>query len=188
MDLAIDAITTFNNGENLLFTMSNKGTIPVTNITATVSLNNEVTVKETFDLTILPNQTSIPRSLSFAIPDNGNIEFLCISLSTSEGEDINTRDNTQCINIDSDFEILRPYPSPVSREELVTLPIIGMKNDKVTIALMSASGKQFFSEKVTLSQTGLNNIDLSLFSLKPGIYFIQVQSVKTSKSFRIFVN
>ena len=188
IDLSIDEITTFNNGENLLLTISNKGTVPVNELTATVSLNNKISIKETFDLNILPNQTSISRSLSFAIPENGRIEFLCISLSTSEGVDINSNDNTHCINIDSDFEILDPFPSPVSRQEVVTLPLIGEKNDKVTIALMNASGKQFFLKNTTLSQTGLNNFDFSLFSLKPGIYFIRVQFVEISKSFRIFVN
>ncbi len=188
IDLAIGEITTFNNGESLLFTMSNKGTVPISDIIATISLNNEVFIKESFDLRILPNQTAVPKTLSFTIPDNGNIEFLCISISTPDGDDINTKDNTQCINLDSDFEIFHPYPSPVSREELITIPIIGTKNDEVTIALMSASGKQFFSKFITLTQTGLNNIELSLFSLKPGIYFIQVQSAKTTKSFRIFVN
>lgn len=188
IDLSIDDIATFNNGESLLFTISNKGSIPVNNVTATISLNNEVFVNENFDLTILPDQVSVPRSLSFTIPDKGNIEFLCISLSTSEGVDINNIDNTECINIDSDFEIITPYPSPVSRQELLTLPLIGEKNDEVTIALVNASGKQFVSENVTLIRTGLNNINLSLFSLKPGIYFIHVQSIKIAKTFRIFVN
>lgn len=188
IDLSIDEITIFDEGKRLLLTISNHGTIPVGGINATVSLNNELSINEALDLIILPNETAIPKTLSFTLPENGNIDFICIDLSTSDGADVNRADNTQCINITDDFKILVPYPSPVSKDGLLTIPIIGEKNDEVTIALLDTSGKQHVSESVQLYQRGLNNISLLLTRLKPGIYFIQVQSPKTIKSFRIFVN
>lgn len=188
IDLAIGEITTFNNGENVLFTMSNYGTLPVTSVTATVTINNEISIKEIFDLTILPDQTVVPKTLSFAIPDGGQIDFMCIELSTGIGSDINPQNNTQCINIEGNFQILDPYPNPASREGLVTISWIGEKNDGVIIRLINTNGKQLISKELTLTQGGLNNVDFSLFSLKPGIYFIEVQSATTIKSIRIFVN
>jgi len=188
IDLSLDEINTFDEGKRVLLTVSNHGTIPVGDISAIVSLNNELSINEALDLVILPNETSIPKTLSFTLPENGNIDFICITLSTSEGADLNEADNTQCINITDDFKILVPYPSPVSEGGLLTVPLIGEKNNEVTIALVDTKGKQHMSESVQLSQKGLNNIGLSLTRLKPGIYFIQVQSPKTTKSFRIFVN
>jgi len=188
IDLSIDEITTFNNEESLLFTMSNKGTIPVNNLTATVTFDNEFSIEESFETNILPDETSVAQVLSFSIPNNTKVEFLCISLSTTDGVDVNTDDNIRCLNISSEFVILPPYPNPISRQRLLTLPIVGAQNDEVSIAFISASGKQFISQNILLSQSGLNNINFSLFSLKPGIYFIRVRSLKSTESFRIFVN
>jgi PKD repeat protein len=188
IDLSIDEINTFDEGKSLLFTISNYGTIPVGNISANVSFNQELSIIQPLDIIVQPKAASISKTLSFTLPENGNIDFICITLSTTDGADDNTADNTQCINISDNFRVLPPYPSPVSQQELVTIPIIGEENDQITIALLDASGKQHVSESVQLPQKGLNDIVLSLTHLKPGIYFIQVQSPKTIKNFRIFVN
>jgi PKD repeat protein len=188
VDLSIDEITTFNDQKQILFMMSNKGTLPITNVTAKVTFNSELSLEENFTTNILPGQESVARTLNFSIPDNAKIEYMCIELFPSQGGDLNLDDNTQCINIAGNFQTLNPYPSPISRDQTLTIPFIGDKGNAITIGVMNASGKQFLSQEIELAQDGLNNVGVSLFSLKAGIYFIQVLSSESTKSFRIFVN
>ena len=175
-DLALDEVIAVpNNGKtNIVLRGANRGTLAIDGFDIIINIEDDITLIEEFDQTLLKNQPFV-HTLNFDLQGEGsNVEFICIDLQLREVEEPNRDNNQQCINFEQEVIIQEPFPNPAS-ENLRVNVIIPEVSDGVQITLMSIYGETIVDEMVSEPLEGLNIFDFNVNALTSGLYIVRIR-------------
>ena len=175
-DLALDEVIAVpNNGKtNIVLRGANRGTLAIDGFDIIINIEDDITLIEEFDQTLLKNQPFV-HTLNFDLQGEGsNVEFICIDLQLREVEEPNRDNNQQCINFEQEVIIQEPFPNPAS-ENLRVNVIVPEVSDGVQITLMSIYGETIVDEMVSEPLEGLNIFDFNVNALTSGLYIVRIR-------------
>lgn len=159
-----------------ILSVANLGTIDQTGFGIEISVDNSLSVVETY-----PGQLRAGQSVSYApqfelVVSGAPIEKVCIRLIPNESGDeveLSPSDNINCSSFSEGFLLNSPYPNPV--EDRLTFELILPGEGDVEISLLSMTGQPVFSEKYSGLKAGLTSISLQMGHLHQGLYMLRIQ-------------
>ncbi len=161
--------------QSLVLSLTNNGTLRVEEMDAFIDLGGNVTIRETINKTINPEEM-INHTLDLTLTDN-QLSYVCVEVvPVLEGiEDSNPLNNAKCENLSpNDLVISDPYPNPATN--MIMLNVVTEQERPLNIRLLNSTGS--FTKIYDLSlNTGFNEILLNTDNLEQGIYFLQIPEV-----------
>lgn len=164
-----------------MVTLENRGNIPISDPDIYLDLSGLTQVKEKISGTIYPNQ-SLTRMLSSAVVPV-NLNYACAEVLITG--DTNSFDNRECINLDSEIVFIQPYPNPAN--DIVYLDWINQDFESLQIILYNSSGQAVLNQTYSDLLPGLNQVEINVSQLAPGIYLASYSSKSVTKSLRFSV-
>ncbi|MEQ1587063.1 MAG: PKD domain-containing protein [Cyclobacteriaceae bacterium] len=164
-----------------MVTVMNRSNIPISNPDIYLDLSGLTQVKEMFSGTIQPNQ-SITRTLTSAIMPV-NLNYACAEVLITG--DANSFDNRECINLNSEIVFIQPYPNPAN--EIIYLDWINQDLESFRVIIYNSSGQAVLNQTYSDLLPGLNQVEINVSQLAPGIYLASYSAGNVSKSLRFSV-
>ncbi|MEP1791113.1 PKD domain-containing protein, partial [Reichenbachiella sp.] len=162
---------------SLSLTVKNSGNVVINGFDIRIDLDNNSSIFESYEGTLLRNQTiNYPLNFTFSTANN-NIGYTCISvIDLEEGQsDINIVNNEGCIDFEQKIIVENSYPNPAeSGASKVRLNMILPTESPVQIFLLDATGGILYENVYSDTSLGLNSFFLDVYSLEQGLYFIKV--------------
>lgn len=184
VDLVLDeVIPVVNNGKiNIVIRGANRGTLTIEGFDILIDIDGIPTI-ESFEQQLLKAQPFV-HTLSSKLPEDSNIELLCVQLELIDVEEPNTDNNLGCINFEPQIIVQDPFPNPVVETVRlnVVLPDV---NDNVDIDFMNIYGEVLISESFTDITTGLNIFDIDVQRYQSGLYLVRIRYDGTEEVRRI---
>jgi hypothetical protein len=145
-------------------TLENRGNITITNPEVYLDLSGITEVKERLTGTIPPNQ-SLTRTLTTSILPV-NLSYACAEVSITG--DSNAFDNRQCTNRETEIVFIQPYPNPAN--DIIYLDWINQSLESLQVIIYSSSGQAVLNQEYPELLPGLNQVEINVSQLAPGIY------------------
>lgn len=164
-----------------MVTLENRGNIPISDPDIYLDLSGLTQVKEKISGIIYPNQ-SITRMLSSAVVPV-NLSYACAEILITG--DTNSFDNRECINLDSEIVFIQPYPNPAT--DTVYLGWINQYLESLQVIIYNSSGHAILNQTYSDLLPGLNQVEINVSQLAPGIYLASYSSKSVTKSLRFSV-
>lgn len=185
VDLVLNTIQLVTNGgvQQVLMDVSNQSNLPIEQMIATITLDNEFSITENIAQRINVGQEKVI-SLNLGIPlDQSKLTYLCVSLTTNYNQEVTPDDNENCINIEPQLVIESPYPNPAKEQTMIRaiLPKMG----DVVISVVDITGQVRYKEIFTERPSGLNSFTYDLKAIRAGTYFLLIQFEEETFRFRI---
>lgn len=162
-------------------TVENKGNITITNPEVYLDLSGNTEVKERITGTIPPNQ-SITRTLTTSIlPDN--LSYACAEVFITG--DSNAFDNRECTNLENEITFIQPYPNPA--DDIIYLDWINQDLESLQVIIYNSSGQTVLNHTYSDLLPGLNQVEINVSQLSPGIYLASYASGMVTQSLRFSI-
>ncbi len=172
-----------NTGGTLIATVTveNKGNITITNPEIYLDLSGNTEIKERLTGTIPPNQ-SITRTLTTSIlPDN--LRYVCAEVLIAG--DSNAFDNRECINLENEITFIQPYPNPAN--DIIYLDWINQDLESLQVIIYNSSGQAVLNQTYYNLLHGLNQVEINVSQLAPGIYLASYSTGNNPYTFKFSV-
>jgi PKD repeat protein len=175
LDLAVTSVnkSSSNNVLSISAGVANLGNIAVTDFKISAWLENSLPVFENWNGNMSPQSALTPPYSFVAHFETSQVNpphFLCVEITEVNGQqDQNPANNIKCINLDEDFVVIDPFPSPA--EQVVNLQVVVTRKDFLSISVYDASGKLIRNIFNGVATAGLNKFILDTSSLANGTYF-----------------
>jgi len=166
---------------NANVTVENKGNITITNPEVYLDLSGVTEVKERISGTIPPNQSITSTLTSTILPDN--LSYACAEVFITG--DSNAFDNRECTNLDSEIVFIQPYPNPAN--DLIYLDWINQDLESLQVIIYNSSGQAVLNQTYSNLLQGLNQVEINVSQLAPGIYLASYSTGNIPHSFRFSV-
>ena len=194
-DLQLDEIVVTESptgsAQQVLLTVTNRGSLIASDITATVNLGEAVVVQETLTQSVPPGETVV-YPLRLQLPDRPDplrhpLRYLCVSLAANEASfpEENPDNNRQCLSLNQQLNVEAPFPNP-ARDEL-RLSVILPEPDLVALRLMNQDGKVLRQYRQAAAPAGLNTFLLNVKGMPAGAYLLQITYQGKHRQFRVAV-
>lgn len=162
-------------------TLENTGNITITNPEVYLDLSGITEVKERLTGTIPPNQT-LTRTLTTSILPV-NLSYACAEVSITG--DSNAFDNRECTNLESDIIFIQPYPNPAN--DIIYLDWINQNLESLQVIIYNSSGQAVLNQVYAELLPGLNQVEINVSQLAPGIYLASYSAGGVFQSLRFSV-
>jgi PKD repeat protein len=185
IDLVMDNFSLLNNSSSnsseVIVSISNAGNIPMINPAIDINLGGNASVKENLMGTIRPG-TSYQQTLNLGIVTQ-SLNYICIDVEATD--DVDFANNKLCETLTNNDVVQTPYPNPA--KEQVHFDWISSSQENVRVIIYTSTGEVVFEQTFDSVQEGLNQLSINTSSLSSGLYLIQFNGSKTSKTFKIVV-
>ncbi|HRG79280.1 MAG TPA: PKD domain-containing protein, partial [Cyclobacteriaceae bacterium] len=162
-------------------TVENKGNITITNPEIYLDLSGNTEVKERLTGTIPPDQF-ITRTLTTSIlPDN--LSYACAEVFITG--DSNAFDNRECTNLENEITFIQPYPNPAN--DIIYLDWINQNLESLQVIIYNSSGQAVLNQTYYNLLHGLNQVEINVSQLAPGIYLASYSTGNNPYSFKFSV-
>ncbi|PIB36612.1 hypothetical protein BFP72_14985 [Reichenbachiella sp. 5M10] len=162
---------------SIWITAFNNSSFNLDGFTTQIDLEGQNSIYERYNEKLRRGESvSFPLNFSLSA-DNNNVEFLCVTLVANEGEltDSNPLNNEGCLNFEQKLVIEQAFPNPLaSGQNTLYVQMVLPSKSPVQLYLIDATGNVVFYETFMDVNSGLNTIDLDVYSFKAGLYFVKV--------------
>lgn len=167
---------------NATVTVENKGNITITNPEVYLDLSGVTEVEERISGTIPPNQSITHTLTSTILPVN--LKYACAEVFITG--DANTFDNRECTNLENEITFVQPYPNPAS--DIIYLDWINQNLESIQVIIYNSTGQAVLNQTYSNLLQGLNQVEINVSQLTPGIYLASYSTGNNLFSFRFSVN
>jgi len=185
IDLVMNNFSLLNNSSSnsseVIVTISNAGNIPMTNPEIDIDLGGNATVKENLTGTIRPGK-SYQQTLNLGIVTQ-YLKYICVDIDAEN--DVDLANNKLCETLSGIDVVQTPYPNPA--KEQIHFDWISSSQENVRVVIYTSTGEIVFEQTFDSVQEGLNQLSINTSSLSNGLYLIQFNGSKTSKTFKIAI-
>ncbi len=178
-------------GQQLVLTISNRGTRVVPGLTATVTFDESLTLEESVTEPLLPGETRV-HVTRFRLPtDQRNarqpLRYLCLSIAANAPDFVeeNTENNRNCLSLNEQLNVEPPFPNPAS--EQLRISVILPEAETVSLRLLNQDGRVVRTHRQETTVVGLNNFLLDVQGLSVGAYLLQISYQGEQRQFRVAV-
>ncbi len=172
---------------SMLLTIRNLGTLAMSDFEITITIDQLLTIRETFEGTLPPGQTvNYPIDFRVATQGNQNIDlrYICATLEALPKElDINN--NRACASLEERFSVVTPYPNPSGDE--IKVDMVLPRQEMVRLSLITLRGEILQNQTFEDTRVGLNTFKLDLSAMVTGSYILQVNYAGHTETHRLMV-
>ncbi len=194
-DLRLDDFTVADsptgNGQQLVLTISNRGTRVASGVTVTVDLDETLTVEERRAEPLLPGQT-VTYVTKFRLPTQQRnrqqpLRYLCARIAATDADfaEAQLDNNRNCLSMNEQLNVEPPFPNP-AREQL-RVSVILPAAEAVSLRLLNQDGRVVRAHRQETTVAGLNTFLLDVKGLPVGAYLLQVSYRDVQRQFRVAV-
>ena len=194
-DLRLDDFTVADSptgdGQQLVLTISNRGTRVASGVTVTVDLDETLTVEERRAEPLLPGQT-VTYVTKFRLPTTQRnaqrpLRYLCARIAATDADfaEAQLDNNRNCLSLNEQLNVEPPFPNP-AREQL-RVSVILPAAEGVSLRLMNQDGRVMRTHRQEATVAGLNSFLLDVKGLPVGAYLLQVSYRDVQRQFRVAV-
>ncbi|WPP52610.1 PKD domain-containing protein [Catalinimonas niigatensis] len=172
----------------LLLTVRNGGTLSMSGFDITLTLDQVLTIHQTFEGTIGPGETiNYPLDFSISTQLNQEIDlrYICATLE-EKAEDINISNNRSCASLNDDFSVIAPYPNPSG--DVFKIDMVLPRQEVVFVRLLSIGGELLQNLSFDNTKAGLNTFTIDVSAMVPGNYILQVEYQEHRQTHRLMVS
>ncbi len=172
----------------IILTIRNAGTLTVRDFPVSIRIDQRVEVQEMFTGYLKPGER-INHTVTFTLPAQPiSLGYLCATLLNGEGTlpDSHLPDNRACVNMESTFSSLLPYPNPV--KDVLDVSLILPDAQLVKIIVENAQGKQLRARTYHNTKPGLNIFPIDCSGFPHGTYFVHIYYQDKKQTYRILVS
>lgn len=164
-----------------MVTVENRGNIPISNPDVYLDLSGLTQVKEKISGTIQPGYFITRMLTSAVVPEN--LKYACAEVLITG--DSNSFDNRECINLDNEIVFIQPYPNPAN--DIIYLDWINQDFESLQVIIYNSSGQVVLNQTYSDLLPGLNQVQINVSQLAPGIYLASYSSGGAAKSLRFSI-
>ena len=194
-DLRLDDFTVADSptgdGQQLLLTLSNRGTRVASGVVITVNLDESLTVEERLEKPLLPGQTVVYVT-KFRLPTQQRnqqrpLRYLCARIAATDADfaEAQLGNNRNCLSLNEQLNVEPPFPNPAS--EQLRVSVILPEAEIVSLRLLNQDGRVVRTHRQETTVVGLNNFLLDVQGLPVGAYLLQISYQGEQRQFRVAV-
>ena len=194
-DLQLDDFTVADSpagdGQQLVLTISNRGTRVASGVAITVDLDETLTVEERRAEPLLPGQT-VTYVTKFRLPTTQRnqqrpLRYLCARIAATDADFTEARldNNRNCLSLNEQLNVEPPFPNP-AREQL-RVSVILPAAEAVSLRLVNQDGRVVRTHRQETTVAGLNTFLLDVKGLPVGAYVLQISYRDVQRQFRVAV-
>ena len=194
-DLHLDDFTVADSpsgdGQQLVLTLSNRGTRVASGVMVTVDLDETLTVEERRAEPLLPGQT-VTYVTKFRLPTTQRnaqrpLRYLCARIAATDADfaEAQLDNNRNCLSLNEQLNVEPPFPNP-AREQL-RVSVILPAAEGVSLRLLNQDGRVVRTHRQEATVAGLNTFLLDVKGLPVGAYVLQVSYRDVQRQFRVAV-
>ena len=194
-DLRLDDFTVADSptgdGQQLVLTISNRGTRVASGVTVTVDLDETLTVEERRTEPLLPGQTVVYVT-KFRLPTQQRnqqrpLRYLCARIAATDADfaEAQLDNNRNCRSLNEQLNVEPPFPNPAS--EQLRVSVILPEAEAVSLRLLNQDGRVVRTHRQEATLVGLNTFLLDVQGLPVGAYLLQVSYQGEQRQFRVAV-
>ncbi|MGB3776869.1 MAG: T9SS type A sorting domain-containing protein [Tunicatimonas sp.] len=194
-DLRLDDFTVADSptgdGQQLLLTISNRGTRVASGVAITVDLDETLTVEERRTEPLLPGQTVVYVT-KFRLPTQQRnqqrpLRYLCARIAATDADfaEAQLDNNRNCRSLNEQLNVEPPFPNPAS--EQLRVSVILPEAEAVSLRLLNQDGRVVRTHRQEATTAGLNTFLLDVQGLPVGAYLLQVSYQGEQRQFRVAV-
>ena len=194
-DLRLDDFTVADSptgdGQQLVLTLSNRGTRVASGVMVTIDLDETLTVEERRAEPLLPGQT-VTYVTKFRLPTTQRnaqrpLRYLCARIAATDADfaEAQLDNNRNCLSLNEQLNVEPPFPNP-AREQL-RVSVILPAAEGVSLRLMNQDGRVMRTHRQEATVAGLNSFLLDVKGLPVGAYLLQVSYRDVQRQFRVAV-
>ena len=194
-DLQLDNFTVADSpsgdGQQLVLTLSNRGTRVASGVTVTVDLDETLTVEERRTEPLLPGQTVVYVT-KFRLPTQQRnqqrpLRYLCARIAATDADfaEAQLDNNRNCLSLNEQLNVEPPFPNPAS--EQLRISVILPEAETVSLRLLNQDGRVVRTHRQEATLVGLNTFLLDVQGLPVGAYLLQVSYQSEQRQFRVAV-
>ncbi len=194
-DLRLDDFTVADSptgdGQQLVLTLSNRGTRVASGVMVTVDLDETLTVEERLEKPLLPGQTVVYVT-KFRLPTQQRnqqrpLRYLCARIAATDADfaEAQLDNNRNCLSLNEQLNVEPPFPNP-AREQL-RVSVILPAAEVVSLRLLNQDGRVVRTHRQEATVVGLNSFLLNVQGLSVGAYLLQVSYRDVQRQFRVAV-
>ncbi|NJN43210.1 MAG: T9SS type A sorting domain-containing protein, partial [Flammeovirgaceae bacterium] len=161
-------------------TIRNLSNLKVDQTDVIIQLSSESQLKASIFQSI-PAGVSLTYTFSFDF--DPSLDYVCAEIRMDD--DSNPDNDSRCIDLDETVILINPYPNPAT--DVVNVDWISPEAGNATVVIYESTGQKSF-EFTTPMQEGLNQMEVNLEGMGPGLYIVVLYSnqVRLSRSFVIY--
>ncbi len=194
-DLQLDNFTVADSptgdGQQLVLTLSNRGTRVASGVVITVDLDESLTVEERLEKPLLPGQTVVYVT-KFRLPTQQRnqqrpLRYLCARIAATDADfaEAQLDNNRDCLSLNEQLNVEPPFPNP-AREQL-RVSVILPAAEAVSLRLLNQEGRVVRTHQQEATAAGLNTFLLDVKGLPVGAYLLQIGYRDAQRQFRVAV-
>ncbi len=178
-------------GQQLLLTISNRGTRVVAGLTATVTFDESLTLEESVSEPLLPGETRV-YATRFRLPTAQRnarqpLRYLCVGIAADAPDFVeeNTLNNRNCLSLNEQLNVEPPFPNPTT--EQLRVSVILPADDALSLRLLNQDGRVVRTHQQPSTTVGLNTFLLNVKGLPVGAYILQISYRDAQQQHRVAV-
>ena len=194
-DLRLDDFTVADSpsgdGQQLVLTLSNRGTRVASGVMVTVDLDETLTVEERRAEPLLPGQT-VTYVTKFRLPTTQRnaqrpLRYLCARIAATDADftEAQLDNNRNCLSLNEQLNVEPPFPNPAT--EQLSVSVILPAAEGVSLRLLNQDGRVVRTHRQETTAVGLNTFLLNVQGLSVGAYLLQVSYRDVQRQFRVAV-
>ncbi len=194
-DLRLDDFTVADSptgdGQQLLLTISNRGTRVASGVVVTVDLDETLTVEERRTEPLLPGQTVVYVTKFRLLTQQRNqqrpLRYLCARIAATDADfaEAQLNNNRNCLSLNEQLNVEPPFPNPAS--EQLRISVILPEAEAVSLRLLNQDGRVVRTHRQEATLVGLNTFLLDVQGLPVGAYLLQISYQGEQRQFRVAV-
>jgi len=189
LDVSLDALDIVeNNGSiKLQATLSNRGSVIITDMEMFIDLGGLAQVSESFSGSLAVGEDLV-YTLNTSPIFNQGINYVCVRLApfSEKTEELVLDNNRECANESDLFIQLDPYPNPAS--DILTLGYITPSSGSIEIFIYDLTGKEIKSEVLSVLSPGLDSYSVDVSQLDRGVYVVRSRFGSVTRTIKIMLN
>ena len=194
-DLRLDDFTVADSptgdGQQLVLTLSNRGTRVASGVMVTVDLDETLTVEERRAEPLLPGQT-VTYVTKFRLPTQQRnqqrpLRYLCARIAATDADfaEAQLDNNRNCLSLNEQLNVEPPFPNPA--HEQLRVSVILPAAEGLSLRLLNQDGRVVRTHRQEATTAGLNTFLLDVKGLPVGAYLLQVSYRDAQRQFRVAV-
>ena len=177
--------------QQILLSVSNRGTRVASGITVTIDLDETLTVQEQITQPVQPGETIVyPTRFQLPVQQRNQqrpLRYLCVRLDANDPDFVEEQreNNRNCISLNREINVEPPFPNPAS--DALRVSVVLPEPDAVLLRLMNQDGKVVRQHRQETTTAGLNTFVLPVKGMPIGAYLLQIIYQGEQRQFRVAV-
>ena len=189
-DIIVSESTT-GDAQQILLSVSNRGSLIASGITVTIDLDETLTVQEQITQPVLPGETIVyPTRFQLPVQQRNQqhpLRYLCVRLEATDTDFVEEQpeNNRNCISLNREINVEPPFPNPAS--DVLRISVILPEPDAVSLQFMNSDGKVMRQHRQETTTAGLNTFVLPIKGMPVGAYLLLIMYQGEHRQFRVAV-